>query len=110
MQEQYILCKWRHRRSRKGAWIEIQNCQYVSYVTPSRSRKGAWIEIRLRLLLPIRMRVAPVRERGLKYIDSQEIKGWFSRSRKGAWIEICVCGCKMIFGMVVAPVRERGLK
>ena len=54
--------------------------------------------------------VAPVRERGLKFYDSE--KGCLklrSRSRKGAWIEMCVTAATAI-RVMVAPVRERGLK
>ena len=37
----------------------------------------------------VERRVAPVRERGLKYLVVQrEINGVTGRSRKGAWIEI----------------------
>ena len=32
-------------RSRKGAWIEIEDIFKLGFVTISRSRKGAWIEI-----------------------------------------------------------------
>ena len=76
------------RRSRLGAWIEMQ--VYVSYFPTSnrRSRLGAWIEILTVLLYN--------HERG-------------GRSRLGAWIEI-----EAIRGMenedMVAPVWERGLK
>ena len=33
-----------------------------------RSRKGAWIEIKLSLIPMKKNKVAPVRERGLKYV------------------------------------------
>ena len=54
------------RRSRKGAWIEIQ---YQPYSAPPqrRSRKGAWIEMpKITSLRDSMLKVAPVRERGLK--------------------------------------------
>ena len=55
------------RRSREGAWIEIEKAAAGSENAAGRSREGAWIEI-----------------------------GWiifdcilnFSRSREGAWIEM----------------------
>ena len=55
-------------------------------------------------------RVAPVRERGLKYYIYINA-GVFplSRSREGAWIEIRKYSCLSI-NAIVAPVRERGLK
>ena len=65
--------------------MDATNCPIISF---SRSRKGAWIEISSsRKVLP-RLRVAPVRERGLKF-----------GSAAGAFT-----------GGIVAPVRERGLK
>ena len=54
----------------------------------SRSRKGAWIEMCVTAAIAIRVMVAPVRERGLKYHHH----GFYSLS------------------FSVAPVRERGLK
>ncbi len=54
----------------------------------SRSRKGAWIEILIDAHIEERERVAPVRERGLKYPGNiYNLAGW-RRSRKGAWIEM----------------------
>ena len=55
-------------RSRKGAWIEMQAVKSNSSPTIGRSRKGAWIEIVLESRALIADPVAPVRERGLKYI------------------------------------------
>ena len=76
--------------------------------------------------------VAPVRERGLKYITSARHKNLYpGRSREGAWIEIIVEDCYNLpensrsregawieiplsswytISFIVAPVRERGLK
>ena len=53
-----------------------------------RSRKGAWIEIKKVLGRILKITVAPVRERGLKYRCKQETS----------------------LSLKVAPVRERGLK
>ena len=36
------------RRSREGAWIEIDAIQAGSVIGDSRSREGAWIEIKYR--------------------------------------------------------------
>ena len=54
----------------------------------SRSREGAWIEISMDLVNELYGDVAPVRERGLKFL----------------------CHNKLLLGYTVAPVRERGLK
>ena len=53
-----------------------------------RSREGAWIEIKIMFTSFELVKVAPVRERGLKSM--------FSKSRQKT--------------VTVAPVRERGLK
>ena len=53
-------------RSRKGAWIEIVRLNTLNVSTISRSRKGAWIEISKNILIPVGIKVAPARERGLK--------------------------------------------
>ena len=56
-----------------------------------RSREGAWIEIPCTTVnIPKKYKVAPVRERGLKfdYILKSELAN--GRSREGAWIEIAV--------------------
>ena len=53
--------------------------------------------------------VAPVRERGLKFLICNDMYWRWRRSREGAWIEIprwFVC----VRPAAVAPVRERGLK
>ena len=55
------------RRSREGAWIEINFVSYRDLSGKCRSREGAWIEIAALLF------------RGAAYIG---------RSREGAWIEI----------------------
>ena len=54
----------------------------------SRSREGAWIEITATAAYASALRVAPARERGLKYISAPRI----------------------IALILVAPARERGLK
>ena len=75
-----------------------------------RSRKGAWIEIQNVAARFENQSVAPVRERGLKCaIAKQDTQMNKSRSRKGAWIEIASC-TQRIAQSLVAPVRERGLK
>ena len=54
--------------------------------------------------------VAPVRERGLKYVQNLSFVAMIlRRSREGAWIEIFPKLRKHI-ALTVAPVRERGLK
>ena len=75
-------------RSREGAWIEILDGvkqQVTVGVAPVRERG-------LKFLLPVHSNqqryVAPVRERGLKWICSHRKKLSISRSREGAWIEI----------------------
>ena len=52
-------------RSREGAWIEIVD-RIHSQTAWRRSREGAWIEMPLWARLSPAVRVAPVRERGLK--------------------------------------------
>ena len=59
-------------RSRKGAWIEIITRTHLQCWLDSRSRKGAWIEIALLMLNLLIVGVAPVRERGLKYVALQD--------------------------------------
>ena len=64
------------------------HCVKVSVQESGRSREGAWIEIWTADSKSTRQRVAPVRERGLKYRPMLR-----SNERR-----------------FVAPVRERGLK
>ena len=54
----------------------------------SRSREGAWIEIKVNGFENLPFRVAPARERGLKYGQA----------------------AKLLQVIAVAPARERGLK
>ena len=55
----------------------------------SRSREGAWIEIKYGFDTDSSMVVAPVRERGLKFLRWSGFGLMaISRSREGAWIEI----------------------
>ena len=77
-----------YSRSRKGAWIEILFSPHTQSAVIGRSRKGAWIEIRYILLASVLGYVAPVRERGLKFLSAP-------------WLPPPIS---------VAPVRERGLK
>ena len=76
-------------RSREGAWIEIALfCLYILYQT-GRSREGAWIEIWIKGITVDTRKVAPVRERGLKFdILCLGLYLRSGRSREGAWIEI----------------------
>ena len=54
-----------------------------------RSREGAWIEMLSTACSPKNANVAPVRERGLKYIINMPLRASeIGRSREGAWIEI----------------------
>ena len=53
--------------------------------------------------------VAPARERGLKLIFRRYSDVTYSRSREGAWIEIKSITAWTLLRRV-APVRERGLK
>ena len=77
-------------RSRKGAWIEIEQSCTARIHLCGRSRKGAWIEIASCTIAIPRLSVAPVRERGLKSPLTVIVTLPLRRSRKGAWIEI---GC-----------------
>ena len=75
-----------------------------------RSRKGAWIEISSNYENQgTQGVVAPVRERGLKWLLRAKQGKMRRRSREGAWIEIAVRKSSRR-GTLVAPVRERGLK
>ena len=75
-------------RSREGAWIEIFIWTVKKTAKIGRSREGAWIEICMDTILTSLIIVAPVRERGLKFV----------------WYEYTT------YSPAVAPVRERGLK
>ena len=76
------------RRSREGAWIEIDyDIEDISEEI-SRSREGAWIEIKSYKNCKVSYFVAPARERGLK---SPYIRFFTAHP-------------------AVAPARERGLK
>ena len=55
-------------RSRKGAWIEMIVKDWKPRRKFCRSRKGAWIEINRIIRELSDPDVAPVRERGLKFI------------------------------------------
>ena len=78
------------RRSREGAWIEINGTIKVRYngtVAPARERGLKYYIIWNKSSLK---EVAPARERGLKFIMILLISQLFQRrSREGAWIEIC---------------------
>ena len=63
-------CRLNCSRSRKGAWIEIKRLFTATADKTSRSRKGAWIEIGFIGALGGFAAVAPVRERGLKLLNS----------------------------------------
>ena len=55
-------------RSRKGAWIEIHGLKTTFDSGYCRSRKGAWIEICAYVARYVTKKVAPARERGLKFV------------------------------------------
>ena len=96
-----------------------------------RSREGAWIEMSVVIPFGIVYTVAPVRERGLKWLQDCYAAVFRCRSREGAWIEITYkepldiwhlcrsregawieisCWLFSLRLISVAPVRERGLK
>ena len=54
------------RRSREGAWIEIDGKKVKAPMPKRRSREGAWIEIDNGVGAGVTNSVAPARERGLK--------------------------------------------
>ena len=75
-----------------------------------RSRKGAWIEIRTFIQRIGCMEVAPVRERGLKFVRDcyEDVKRLVAPVReRGLKYHRHFLGKKSQY---VAPVRERGLK
>ena len=55
------------RRSREGAWIEMNDVRCQRLHNSSRSREGAWIEIMRYVATITPVLVAPARERGLKW-------------------------------------------
>ena len=63
-------------RSRKGAWIEINLHRDYRNTPLGRSRKGAWIEMQVPTAQIPRSKVAPARERGLKFERSNPV--WYS--------------------------------
>ena len=75
----------------------------------SRSREGARIEIFTYFEEFFQRRVAPVRERGLKFCILSVHIQLSRRSREGARIEMLLCTYVRSIP-IVAPVRERGLK
>ena len=88
IRDQWAYQQSNARRSREGAWIEIRDQWAYQQSNARRSREGAWIEI-----IPVNngrttIRVAPVRERGLKSAHAIAARGH----------------------KTVAPARERGLK
>ena len=83
---------------------------YICIIASCRSREGAWIEIVAVDKSKAGDCVAPVRERGLKFVEHLAVIFVITRrSREGAWIEIKPGIGADYFGRV-APVRERGLK
>ena len=66
MRNALFFCACRPRRSREGAWIEMEPSDRRTMQTVSRSREGAWIEMVTKNAMPNIVMVAPVRERGLK--------------------------------------------
>ena len=75
-----------------------------------RSREGAWIEIPELSKRRHHGRVAPARERGLKYTlyDEQPPKPYVAPAReRGLKWDVISMHVQICF---VAPVRERGLK
>ncbi len=78
-------------------------CLYILYQT-GRSREGAWIEMLAMQDDLVNLQVAPVRERGLKFLNASTAKNFEGRSREGAWIEII--GSHMIALMRSSRSRE----
>ena len=74
-----------------------------------RSREGAWIEMQAVKSNSSPTSVAPARERGLKFKWTRAKLTEHRRSREGAWIEIGLRIAKKPT-KIVAPARERGLK
>ena len=77
-----------NRRSRLGAWIEILTVLLYNHERGGRSRLGAWIEIEAIRGMENEDMVAPVWERGLKYTAHSTGGPEPRRSRLGAWIEM----------------------
>ena len=118
-------------RSREGAWIEIINNINQDYTISGRSREGAWIEIDWVIVKVNCFIVAPVRERGLKFLVGilriymmgslpWGSVDWNCINRRDQCINRMSLPWgsvdwnfknKIVFSCVyVAPVRERGLK
>ena len=91
-------------RSREGAWIEIAKAANRQAAIAGRSREGAWIEMRQWAIRCMHEAVAPVRERGLKYLKTQTSANTYRRSREGAWIEIITL--KILFLLRFGRSRE----
>ena len=75
-------------------------------VAPARERGLKFV---MMLWIKALLKVAPARERGLKYEAKYHAANSFCRSREGAWIEIRIPE-KTRLAARVAPARERGLK
>ena len=73
------------RRSREGAWIEIQyKMRMERRRERGRSREGAWIEMLNALQIAWQPIVAPARERGLKFIRAADDMGAFRSLPRGS--------------------------
>ena len=69
----------------------------------SRSREGAWIEMPKFKHSGKTERVAPARERGLKFNLDVLLSLSRSRSREGAWIEMPTCSLPLTDGLKSLP-------
>ena len=78
----------KYSRSRKGAWIEMLAGRLTGLpckVAPVRERG---LKFKFLDCFASGKNVAPVRERGLKLQEGRKNQGIPGRSRKGAWIEM----------------------